>query len=103
MAVDEKNVYVVDEAGAVHALDKHTGASVWKQDKLQYRRLTPPVVFDGKIVVGDFEGYLHVLSADNGAIVGRLATDGTQVVSLVPGLSALFAQTAGGTVVAVRF
>jgi outer membrane protein assembly factor BamB len=54
-------------------------------------------------VVGDVEGFLHVLSADDGAIIGRLPTDGTQVVSLVPGLSALFAQTAGGALVAVRF
>jgi outer membrane protein assembly factor BamB len=100
---DAKNVYVVDDAGAVHALDKRGGASVWKQDKLKYRRLTSPVVFDGKVVVGDGFGYLHVLSPDDGAIVGRLATDGSAIVSLVPGLSALFAQTAAGAVVAVRF
>jgi len=103
LATDEKNLYLVDETGAIHALDKKTGASVWKNDKLLYRRLTAPAVFDGKVVVGDLEGFLHVLSADNGAIIGRLPTDGTQVVSLVPGLSALFAQTAGGALVAVRF
>jgi len=103
LATDEKNLYLVDETGAIHALDKKTGASVWKNDKLLYRRLTAPAVFDGKVVVGDLEGFLHVLSADNGAIIGRLPTDGSQVVSLVPGLSALFAQTAGGALVAVRF
>jgi outer membrane protein assembly factor BamB len=103
LATDAKNLYLVDETGAVQALDKKTGASVWKQDKLQYRRLISPVIFDGRVVVGDLEGYLHVLSPDDGAIIGRLATDGTPVVSLVPGLSALFAQTAGGAVVAVRF
>jgi len=103
LATDEKNLYLVDETGAIHALDKKTGASVCKNDKLLYRRLTAPAVFDGKVVVGDLEGFLHVLSADNGAIIGRLPTDGTQVVSLVPGLSALFAQTAGGALVAVRF
>jgi outer membrane protein assembly factor BamB len=103
LATDAKNLYLVDEAGAVQALDKKTGASVWKNDKLLYRRLTSPVVFDGKVIVGDVEGYLQVLSADDGAIVGRLPTDGTQVISLVPGLSALFAQTAGGALVAVRF
>jgi len=76
---------------------------VWKQDKLLYRSLTAPVVFDGKVVVGDVDGYLHVLSPDNGAIIGRLATDGTPIVSLVPGLSGLFVQTAGGAVLRVRF
>ena len=103
LAHDEKNLYLVDETDAVHALDKKSGASVWKQDKLLYRSLTAPVIFDGKVVVGDVAGYLHVLSPDNGAIIGRLATDGTPIVSLVPGLSGLFAQTAGGAVVRVRF
>jgi len=61
------------------------------------------VVYDGRVVVGDGFGYLHVLSPDDGALVGRLATDGKAIESLVPGLSALFAQTAGGSVVAVRY
>jgi outer membrane protein assembly factor BamB len=100
---DAKNMYVVDDTGAVLALDKKSGASVWKEDKLKYRQLTSPVVFDGKVVVGDGFGYLHVLSPDDGALVGRLATDGSPIISLVPGLSALFAQTAGGSVVAVHY
>lgn len=103
LVTDAKNLYAVDDTGAVVALDKRSGASVWKQDKLRYRQLTNPVVFDGRIVVGDGYGYLHVLSADDGALVGRLAIDGSPVVALVPGLSALFAQTAGGSLVAVRF
>ncbi|HEY4998753.1 MAG TPA: PQQ-binding-like beta-propeller repeat protein, partial [Usitatibacter sp.] len=93
----------VDDTGAVNALDKSQGASVWKQDKLQYRRLTSPAIVDGRVVVGDFEGYLHVLSADNGDIIGRLATDGTAVQSLVPIVGGLLAQTAGGSVLLVRF
>jgi outer membrane protein assembly factor BamB len=102
LARDGKNIYVIDDAGAVHALDKVQGASVWKQDKLQYRYLTAPAVVDGRIVVGDLQGYLHVLSADNGEIVGRLATDGTQVTSLVPIAGGLLVQTAGGSVLLVR-
>ncbi len=103
LAADAKNLYLVDDTDAVHALDKKSGASVWKQDKLLYRSLTAPVIFDGKVVVGDAQGYLHVLSPDDGAIIGRLATDGTPIESLVPGLSGLFVQTAGGAVLRVRF
>jgi outer membrane protein assembly factor BamB len=103
LANDEKNLYVVDDTDAVQALDKKSGSSVWKQDKLLYRSLPSPAVYDGKVVVGDVEGYLHVLSPDNGAIIGRLATDGTPIESLVPGLSGLFVQTAGGAVLRVRF
>ena len=103
LAIDAKNLYLVDDNGAVHAVDKKTGASVWKQDKLLYRGLTRPVVFDGKVAVGDVEGFVHVLSPEDGSIVGRLATDGTPIVSLVPGLSGLFVQTAGGALLRVRY
>ena len=102
LALDKKNVYVVDDTSAVQALDKVSGASVWKQDKLLNRRLTAPVMLDGRVVVGDLDGYLHVISPDNGEIVGRMATDGTQVTSIVPIAGGLIVQTAGGTVALVK-
>ena len=102
LAVDKKNVYVVDDASNVHALDKAQGASVWKQDKLLNRHLTAPVLLDGRIVVGDYQGYLHVISPDNGEIIGRLATDGTQVSWIVPIAGALLVQTEGGSVMMVK-
>jgi outer membrane protein assembly factor BamB len=61
-------------------------------------------VVEDRIVVGDGFGYLHVLSIDDGALVGRLATDGTPVEALVPAPGGGFlVQTAGGTVSLVRF
>ena len=101
-AADPKNIYVVDDAGNVHALDKTAGASVWKQDKLLHRRLVSPVVFDRKVVVGDLQGYLHVLSPDDGSIVGRLATDGSPVVALASTIAGLLVQTERGTVAMVQ-
>jgi outer membrane protein assembly factor BamB len=99
---DAKNIYVVDDVGAMHALDKNTGASVWTQAKLKYRKLSSPALLDGKVVVGDGYGFVHVLSPDNGELIGRLPLDGTQVMSLAPARGALIAQTAGGAVVSVR-
>lgn len=63
---------VPDEDGVVWALDAQTGAAAWKQEALKYRRLSAPAVVDGYIVVGDFEGYLHWLSPQDGRIVARL-------------------------------
>ena len=103
LAADAKNVYLTDDTSGVHALDKGSGASVWKQSKLLHRRLTSPVVFDGKVVVGDLEGFLHVLAPEDGALIGRLATDGSPVRALVSTLSGLLVQTEKGRVVMVRF
>ncbi|MGZ5034073.1 MAG: outer membrane protein assembly factor BamB [Usitatibacter sp.] len=102
LARDAKNVYVVDDAGAVHALDKASGASVWKQDKLAYRKVGDPLVIDGRIVVGDGFGYLHVLAQEDGALIGRLATDGTAIQSIVKATGGIVVQTAGGSVSMVR-
>ena len=103
LARDAKHLYLVDDAGAVHALDKASGASVWKQDKLQYRRVTQPVPFQGKVAVGDFEGFVHVLSPDDGALVGRLATDGSRILAIVPATDGLLVQTEKGSLSLVRF
>ena len=102
LAVDGKNLYVADDNGHVHAVDKNSGTSVWKQDKLAYRRLTEPVVVGGHVVVGDGMGYLHVISASDGALIGRLATDGSAIQALEPAAGGLAVQTAGGSVVMVK-
>ncbi len=103
LARDARHVYLVDDSGALHALDRTSGASVWKQDKLQYRRLTPPVVHEGKLVVGDGFGFLHVLSLDDGALIGRLATDGSRVLRMVSSAAGLVMQTEKGSVSLIRF
>jgi outer membrane protein assembly factor BamB len=76
LAGDGRNVYVTDDKGSVHALDKASGASIWKQDALAARRVGGPQLVGDYIGVVDVEGYLHLLSRTDGAYVGRLATDG---------------------------
>jgi len=79
LAVDARNVYVTDDKNAVVALDKVTGASIWRQDRLANRQVTGPLALERYIVVGDIEGYVHVLSRDDGAFVARIATDGSAI------------------------
>jgi outer membrane protein assembly factor BamB len=81
LAVDARYVFVSDEKGAVQALDRAGGATVWKQDRLFLRRLTAPLALGDVVAVGDVEGYVHFLSRENGAFVGRIATDGSPIRS----------------------
>lgn len=71
VAADENLVYVSDRDDNVWALEKETGVSVWKQDKLLYRELSAPVAQSAAILVGDYDGYLHALSKEDGRITGR--------------------------------
>ena len=71
MAVNGDQLYVTDAAGTVWALDVVTGAAIWDQSDLSYRGLTQPVWFRGNLIVGDYEGYLHVLSPADGRVIGR--------------------------------
>ena len=65
--------------------------------------MTPGKFNQGRIVVGDSLGYLHFLSKDDGAIVGRHSVDGTAVNALVAVKGGVVVQTAGGTLSLVRF
>ena len=102
LARDDRQVYVVDDTSQVHALSKDAGASVWKQDKLKFRKLTAPLVFDRLVWVGDFEGYIHILAPETGDIVGRIRVDSSAINSMVPANGGVLVQTAGGTVAFVR-
>lgn len=67
-----ERVVVSDEAGVVWALEAASGAAAWKNEDLQYRRLSPPALFRDHIVVGDFEGYVHWLDPRDGRTVARV-------------------------------
>ena len=77
LAGDSRHVYVTDDKGDVHALDRSTGASIWRQDKLAKRQVSGPVIVGDQLGVVDVEGYLHLLDRSEGTLVGRLATDGS--------------------------
>jgi outer membrane protein assembly factor BamB len=102
VAVDQRFVFVTDEKGAVYAYNRETGTSAWKNDKLAFRRLSTPVSYGRAVAVGDYQGYVHFLSREDGAFLARAATDGSAISStpLVAGSNLIF-QTQNGTVTAI--
>jgi outer membrane protein assembly factor BamB len=102
LGLDARYVFVSDDKGAVHALDRAGGATIWKQDKLFLRRLSAPLALGREVAVGDVEGYVHFLSRENGAFVGRVATDGSPIRSLLVRLeSGFLVQTQSGNLYAL--
>ena len=71
ISVDWRYIYLTDVQDSVWAFDPGNGSAVWRQKKLHGRRLTAPVPLDDYILIGDFEGYVHWLHAEDGSMVAR--------------------------------
>jgi outer membrane protein assembly factor BamB len=102
VAVDQRFVFVSDDKGEVAAYSRESGSNAWKNDKLSYRRLSTPISYGRAVAVGDYQGYVHFLSREDGAFIGRTSTDGSPIQSdpIVAGTNLIF-QTQSGTVTAL--
>lgn len=99
VALDGRYLFVTDDEGVVYGLDRLSGGSLWKQDKLRNRAVTAPAVRGEVVVVGDAEGYVHFLSREEGAFMARQKTDGTAIRVAPQRLGeAVLTQSSGGDV-----
>ncbi len=71
VVLDKDTLYSSDENGHIWALNRLNGATLWKQEKLAYRKLTRPTIIGDYLAVGDFEGFVHVLSRYDGHFIAR--------------------------------
>ena len=69
------NIYVCDERDHVKAYRTSQETTVWVNEQLDLRRLTAPTSFSNYVAVGDFEGYVHLLSQVDGRFLGRTRVD----------------------------
>lgn len=69
------NIFLAEANGNVLALRGSDRRELWEQDRLAWRQLTQPVVSGDYLVAGDFEGYLHVFSREDGSLQGQLDFD----------------------------
>lgn len=76
---DWRQLYITDEADHIWSLDATNGATLWQQKALHARRLSAPVMMDGYLVVGDYDGYLHWLSQYDGSMLGRSRVGGEAI------------------------
>lgn len=101
VSANKKYLTVSDSDDVVYLLSINNGDTVWKQENLMYRDLTLPIFWEDYVVVGDKEGYLHILSLKDGAFVGRIEVGGDgmvvpPVVISMQGKEALYVLTNSG-------
>ena len=100
---EDARVFISHAASAVYALDFSTGKTYWRQGDLRQRRITAPLPMGNIVAIGDVEGYVHLLSREDGSFVGRLKIEDApimpQMVAL--GSSTVIAQTRKGGIYAI--
>lgn len=64
-------LYFVTDEDVVTAVQQGNAEVVWRQEGLRNRKLTSPLAFSNYVLVGDEEGYLHVLAQSDGRFVAR--------------------------------
>lgn len=96
-------LYVTDDTSVVMALNKNAGSTLWKNSQMLYRGVTAPAELGDWLVVGDFEGYLHVLNREDGSLAARFSTDGSPILLAPVELSGgLLVQTSGGELYSIK-
>jgi outer membrane protein assembly factor BamB len=81
LAQDENTVVGADDWSVVHAFDATSGQSLWTNDKLKNRDLSIPYLLGHAVVLGDYQGFVHFLSRDDGTFVARMPTDGSPITA----------------------
>ncbi|MDC0725420.1 outer membrane protein assembly factor BamB [Phytobacter diazotrophicus] len=75
--VDGNRIYMIDQNDRVLALTTDGGVTLWTQSDLLHRNLTAPALYNGYIVTGDSEGYMHWINVEDGRFVAQQKVDGS--------------------------
>ncbi len=78
---DTRFAFITDASDAVHGLDAFSGAPVWKQDSMARRNVSRPLVAGDFVVVGDLDGYVHLLERESGRFAARTRADSSAIVA----------------------
>lgn len=74
--VTDEQVIVSQTNGKITAYSLARGDVLWEVSSLLNRKLSNPVLLGKDVVVGDYEGVLHVLDPATGQLIGRSKTRG---------------------------
>lgn len=72
IVADEDALYLSSDNSHIWSIDRRTGSAFWKQEALQARKITAPLIIGDNLVVADLEGYVHWLDKSDGTLRGRV-------------------------------
>lgn len=74
-------VYLSEANDHLRAIRGSSGTEIWVNEQLFMRQLTGPVTLGTRVLVADYEGYLHAMDYSDGHFVARTRVDGSGVVA----------------------
>ncbi|MGE0071444.1 MAG: outer membrane protein assembly factor BamB [Thiomonas sp.] len=98
LSMNDQEVVGTQADGDVQAYASADGVPSWTNAQMKWRNLSAPLLVGKTVAVGDYQGYVSFLSAKDGSIVGRVATDGSaiQVAPVVVGKTMVVVTAKGG-------
>lgn len=102
MAVDARFAYSPNTQDIVTAFALQDGNQVWKQDALRNRRITSPAAIGNAIALGDFDGFVHFLSSEDGHLLARISVGGGAIrAPLITTPQGVLVQTGDGSLIMI--
>lgn len=100
---EDARIFVSHANSAVYALDFSTGKTYWRQGDLRQRRISAPLPMGNYIALGDVEGYIHLLSREDGGFVGRVQLEESPILPQMTALGShtIIAQNRKGGIYAI--
>lgn len=80
LTMDADQVYGTTRNGRVVAWSAADGQQRWAIDHVLHRGVTAPLAAGRSIIVGDAQGFVHLLSREDGSVLNRLNTDGSALL-----------------------
>jgi outer membrane protein assembly factor BamB len=103
IAQSDQVVVGADDTSVINAYNVADGKLAWSNGKLKNRSVGVPYVSGHTAALGDYQGYVHFLSLDNGEFVARVKTDGSAITAApVFAGETLVVQTRNGNLYGLR-
>ena len=81
IVADEDALYLSSDNSHIWSIDRRTGSAFWKQEALQARKITAPLIIGDNLVVADLEGYVHWLDKSDGTLRGRVKPTNSRYIA----------------------
>ena len=69
IAITNGLLVITGELGQVIALDAESGDILWRQTAFQGHGVSQPVIIGNRVIIGDLNGKVHTLDAENGSLI----------------------------------